>query len=518
MKSDTYWGKRAAKRMYEYQKKADKVADDIAKAYISSTNYINDEMTKIFRAFQAYIGISEKEARELLNNIPNNEDLNNIKTVIEQINDPVKRRELLDILSSSVYAFRIQRLEQLQKDIDTETAKLADFEQKANKVHYVDLADDAYYRAIFDIQKGTGIGFAFSRMQTSRVEEILRNNWSGKMYSERIWGKSRKINRTLKEELLTQFMTGRSYNKTAAAIESRMAVGAMEARRLIRTESTYIANSAELESIKSIGAKKYKFSAVLDMRTSDVCAAMDGKKFDVDKAVQGTNVPPLHPWCRSMILAVIDGAVTEGLMRSARDPITGKTYKAPSDMTYEQWKKSIDEKYGDGTWETERKKVLKAYGAKKNDVDNSGKSGIIKSGAISGARNPYGDKAQEHAKKYYGLVRSMKTDVSKIAKTTGFSENRIQEVKDFIFNEKHDLGGAEKEHFEPDYMMGESWRRLIDGKPEPHDVTLINHEIMERDLMKKGFTQAEAHIMASKKYDYAREAAEFYDRIEKYSD
>lgn len=131
---------------------------------------------------------------------------------------------------------------------------------------------------------------------------------------------------------------------------------------------------------------------------------------------------------------------------------------------------------------------------------------------------PSGEKAQEHADKYYGLVRSMKTDVSKIAKTTGISEDKIQEVKDFIFNEKHDLGGVEKEYFKPDYMMSESWKRLIDGKPEPHDITLINHEIMERNLIKQGYTQAEAHIITSKKYNYDKEAKAFYGKIEKYKD
>lgn len=138
------------------------------------------------------------------------------------------------------------------------------------------------------------------------------------------------------------------------------------------------------------------------------------------------------------------------------------------------------------------------------------------SGGISGARNPYGDKAQEHANKYYGLVRSMKTDVPKIAEATGFSEDEIQKVKDFIFNDKHDLGGTEKERFEPDYMMSESWKRLIAGAPEPHDITLIFHEITECELIEQGYTQAEAHIIASKKHNYAQEAEEFYDRIEKY--
>ena len=154
----------------------------------------------------------------------------------------------------------------------------------------------------------------------------------------------------------------------------------------------------------------------------------------------------------------------------------------------------------------------------KNVLTNNTNGDIIKSGAVSGARNPYGEKAKEHADKYYGLVRSMKTDVENIAKTTGFSEEQIQEVKNFIFYDKHDLGGEEPELFKPDFMMGESWKRLIDGNPEPHDITLIKHEIMERDLIKRGYTQDKAHIITSKKYNYDKEATEFYDKIEKYSD
>jgi len=52
-------------------------------------------------------------------------------------------------------------------------------------------------------------------------------------------------------------------------------------------------------------------------------------------------MPPMHPWCRSTTIAVIDGAVTKDLKRRARDPETGELYEVPSDMTYEEWKKSI---------------------------------------------------------------------------------------------------------------------------------------------------------------------------------
>lgn len=175
-------------------------------------------------------------------------------------------------------------------------------------------------------------------------------------------------------------------------------------------------------------------------------------------------------------------------------------------------------------WNRRQKDFLEQTGLKADGtrvavgktVEKQGKNSIIKSGAVSGARNPNSKEAREHAERYYGLVRSMKTDVARISETTGFAEEDIQTVKSYIFMEKHDLGGAELEYFAPDYMMAESWQRLIDGKPESHDITLLNHEIMERDLMKKGIPQDEAHIKASGKYNYAKEAGEYYAKIKKY--
>ena len=175
-------------------------------------------------------------------------------------------------------------------------------------------------------------------------------------------------------------------------------------------------------------------------------------------------------------------------------------------------------------WNRRQKDFLEQTGLKADGtrvavgktVEKQGKNSIIKSGAVSGARNPNSKEAREHAERYYGLVRSMKTDVARISETTGFAEEDIQTIKSYIFMEKHDLGGAELEYFAPDYMMAESWQRLIDGKPESHDITLLNHEIMERDLMKKGIPQDEAHIKASGKYNYAKEAGEYYAKIKKY--
>ena len=141
----------------------------------------------------------------------------------------------------------------------------------------------------------------------------------------------------------------------------------------------------------------------------------------------------------------------------------------------------------------------------------------VEFGAISGALDPDSEQAQEHAVRYYELVRRMKTDVERISTNTGYSQETIAEVKQFVFIERHALGGQEKERFFPSYEMAESWQRLIDGRDiQPHDLTLLKHEIMERKLMSEGMPQDIAHIRTSQLFNYAREAKQYYDQIKKH--
>ena len=54
----------------------------------------------------------------------------------------------------------------------------------------------------------------------------------------------------------------------------------------------------------------------------------------VSEAETGVNLPPMHPFCRSV--TVPDTASRTGT-RWARDPVTGKGITVPADMTYNQW-------------------------------------------------------------------------------------------------------------------------------------------------------------------------------------
>lgn len=247
-----------------------------------------------------------------------------------------------------------------------------------------------------------------------------------------------------------------------------------------------------------------------------------------------------HPNCRHTLLTYIDGVTKlpelipadkikkqreleqkqramerrirrlKRLKAGTENPDTVKTYNKQLRQAQSELKAFIDD----------NDKVLKRdYSREKyygNGVDKSGESGIIKLGGVSGALNPASKRAQTHADKFYESVRHMNTDVSRIAKNTGFDEKAIEEIKDFIFNQKHDLGGSEPEYFYPNYEMSQSWQRLIDGKNiQKHDLTLLKHEATERELMKQGYSQEEAHKVAEAKYNYSKESEEYYAEIDK---
>ena len=137
---------------------------------------------------------------------------------------------------------------------------------------------------------------------------------------------------------------------------------------------------------------------------------------------------------------------------------------------------------------------------------------------ITGARivNPDSKEAAAHAERYYGLLRKRTSDVPMIAKNTGYSEKQIQQIKNYLFIDKHDLGNPEPERFAPDFAIAQSWRRLLEGHPVQHDWTLLKHEVYERELVKQGIPQGEAHEIAQDKYNYAKETLDFYAALEKH--
>lgn len=344
MKNKDYWTKRKANLIYEQMDKAEKQADKFDEIYKQSKAYLDKQINKVFDKFQRDYGLSERDARHVLKNMKDQKDLNELRKVLEaRPNDPNIQRLLAD-LDSPAYAYRMKRLERLNDDLDRMRESIYHSEKTSSDAFYSDLMKDSYYKATFDLQQQTGLAYSFSNLPETEIKRLRGLKWTGEGYSDRIWENTGALASSVKDELLVSLMTGRSVRDTSQAIAERFNVGQNKARRLIRTESAFFHNQMELLSYEDAEITKYKFVAVLDRRTSEICQEHDNKVYDTDKAVPGVNYPPLHPWCRSTTIAHDEDADYSKLERRARNPETGKVEYVPADMTYDEWYSKYVEK------------------------------------------------------------------------------------------------------------------------------------------------------------------------------
>lgn len=341
--------------MYHYMEKAEIAADQISKIYHKASGYLSSRAEKIFEKFRSRYGLSESEARQLLSQIKDKASLDELLQKLRSGVYDVSKQELLKLLEAPAYQARIERLEQIQNQLDILMKSVYQQEKDFTTSFYTDLANESYYRGIFNIQQQADAAFSFAHVSAKVIDRVVGSHWSGKNYSDRIWHNTQGLAEALKEELLINFITGRSDREAAEIIANKFAQGASNARRLVRTESNYVATEMNFEAYEACGIEKYQYLATLDLQTSEICRELDGKIFPVKEKKRGENCPPMHPWCRSTTISVVNEEWIKDMQRSAIDPATGKRIKVPRSMTYQQWY----DKYvkGKPEAETEEKKI-----------------------------------------------------------------------------------------------------------------------------------------------------------------
>ena len=494
MKNEEYWAKRKANLIYEQMDKAEKQADKFDDIYRQSKAYLDKQINKVFDKFQRDYGLSERDARHVLNNMKDQKDLNELRKVLEaRPNDPNIQRLLAD-LDSPAYAYRMKRLERLSDDLDRMRESIYHSEKKGSDAFYSDLIKDSYYKATFDLQQQTGLAYSFSDLPETEIKRLRGLKWTGEAYSDRIWSNTGVLASSVKDELLVSLMTGRSVRDTSQAIAERFEVGQNKARRLVRTESAFFHNQMELLSYEDAEITKYKFVAVLDKRTSHICQQHDNKVYNTDEAVPGVNYPPLHPWCRSTTIAHDDDIDYSKLERRARNPETGKVEYVPADMSYKEWY----DKY-----------VAKDRGKSYNQgMDKSAPH--VSSGSISAARGDVEKQKNAFAVRYYNQLRNSDREdvVKKMMESSNLPHSTVSKALEHILDNKYLLWDSdafeEREmNFYPHYDMARSFQRLYMGNPKESDIIMLQHESLESYYMNhKKMDYDEAHKKANIKFNY----------------
>lgn len=363
MKNDSYWENRAAWDMYHRMEDAEQTADLLAKVYRNSSMLLTHKAKDIFEKYMTKHGLSETQAWNLLNTMQDQTSLEELLNALRNKDSDKSKQELLRELEAPAYRVRIERLQDLLQQVDRVMQEVYQQEQLFDTSFFQNLSEATYYRSIYNIQKQTGIGFSFSNISQKQIKQVLSMNWSGRHYSQRIWKNTQELSRTLKQELLVSLLTGRTDRETSEVIMNRCGAGAMQARRLVRTESCFLSGELTARSYEECGIEKYRYLATLDLRTSKICRELDGKIFSMKDRKAGKNYPPMHPWCRSTTISVIDEDELRNMKRRAYNPKTGRTETVPANMTYDQWHKKYVK--GNAQAEAEEKSVQNAAADKK---------------------------------------------------------------------------------------------------------------------------------------------------------
>ena len=327
-RTNSYWKKRSEERLLTSEKNSLRYLKRVEKIYRDAERNIQKEILKLYdKCYQKDQGFNKK----LLDLIVSEKDNRALVIKIEKLG-----------LTNKVpdnYKGRLTRLEHLNKQIWTEIKELAKKQENLETLAHRETFEQNYYNVGYDVSRGIGsTPISFSTLDWQTINQILGTRFEGRNYSERIWINTDILANQLKDRLAVAVATGQSIEKTSREIRDRFGVAGYYAKRLIRTETNYFHNRGEIEAYKNLGFEKFTFLATLDNRTSEICAGMDGKTFDISRAESGVNVPPLHPNCRSTIIPAFKGY--EPKTRRYRDPETGRN-KYIYNLSYTEWRKTL---------------------------------------------------------------------------------------------------------------------------------------------------------------------------------
>lgn len=428
MKPQEYWARRSEQIARRQHLKADRYVADLGREYGRAIQSIQRDIEAFYGRFAINNEIDLADARKLLTA----GELKEFKMSLEEFTAKAKNNadgRWTQQLNNVYYRTRVSRLEALQLQIRQQVEMLAASEQTGMRELLGDVYEDTYYRTLFEIQKGTGIGTTFAKIDREGVDKVLGTEFAGSNWSKRIWADRDKLATELHTKLTQSFIRGDSVDRTVRDVVDRFNVSRSNAKRLVQTESAFFTEQATMDSYKESGVVgEYEILATLDNRTSPICQEMDGKVFRLSEAEVGVTYPPFHPNCRTTTVPYFDDEEDVG-ERIARDA-DGQTYYVPGDMTYEQWKRD----YVDSTTG-----LASGRGKRDNDSERLRFVQKIEPSDIPEAVKSYEDVIRHADVEHAYVIQSDGSVFTKGGSEAwiGFSEDEIKQLKGAVVTHNH---------------------------------------------------------------------------------
>ncbi|MBZ5980366.1 minor capsid protein [Leuconostoc gasicomitatum] len=286
-----YWQKRTQGIMDLLDVKDKDLTDVVLKEYQSASQDVAIKIDEFYERYADNNTLSYADAHKRIRKA-------DLSDYVKRANDyrmsNKDNPELLKRLNAQYMTSKISRLELLKLEIDFRILQASN-QQVGSFTEY--LAKESAY-----IYGALAVGNAIKTLNNAEIDSILSFEWSGANYSHRIWRDNDVLANKLKDVLVKASINGSNPRVTAKNLRDVFGGTKPNTERLVRTESTYVANATTAKRYESYGVESYEFVAVMDNRTSSVCRSLNGEVFKMNDFSPGTNAPSMHPNCRSTIV------------------------------------------------------------------------------------------------------------------------------------------------------------------------------------------------------------------------
>ena len=341
-KSKEYWKKRFEKLEDESYRTGKEYYNDLQEQFRRASNEIEMEIASWYYRVSENNEISYSMAKRYLNRKEVKEFRWNVEDYIKYGKENALDQKWMKQLENASARVHITRLEaiklQMQQIVEALFVEyeggVADLLNKTFK--------SSYYKSAYEIAKGTGVGKNLHMLDDNLIGGFLRKPWAadGADFSSRIWKNKDELVKNLHTELSQQLVRGSDPGKSIAALAKKMDVSKSKAGNLIMTETAAIHSMAQKQCFSDLDVEKYEIIVTMDIKTSQICRDIDKKYHNVGLDLKDYQVnvtaPPFHCRCRTCTCPFFDDEFSDST-RVARDPVTGKTYRIPSDITYQEW-------------------------------------------------------------------------------------------------------------------------------------------------------------------------------------
>ncbi len=237
---------------------------------------------------------SEKEIRKIYK-----KSYNSLKKEIEILFLKVRNGGKLTRTELYQYA----QFRHLKANIRAETGVIT---EKLNK-HVEAVLNEAYMKEFQNVMYLLKRDKTFELQNKKMLKACLKKKWSGIHYSDRIWGNTKVLAKSIENTVTDMLLGGiNTKNEIVKKVMQDFKKGFDVADRLVRTELMHTINTAQIDTYKSEGIKRVEWIAENDSDICEKCAALDGKQFDINLFLKGKMQVIQHPRCRCTICAVVE--------------------------------------------------------------------------------------------------------------------------------------------------------------------------------------------------------------------